>query len=68
MKLFGHALYFSEDLLLISPDAYFLIDFKEISSTILAKEGGNCPPTPPWLRHCMIEIIITLKAICGIDL
>ena len=28
------------------PYTYFLIDFKEISSTILAKvRGGNCPPT-----------------------
>ena len=19
---------------------------------VLEKRGGNCPPSPPWLRHC----------------
>ena len=37
---FGHTLYFFlEDLQLLPPHTYFLIDFKEISSTILAKGG-----------------------------
>ena len=37
---FGHALYFSEDLLLPPPPNYFLIDFKEVPSTNLAKSGA----------------------------
>ena len=37
-EIFGHT-YFSEDLLLLHP-MYFLISFKEISSTILAKSRG----------------------------
>ena len=35
--IFGHALYFSEDLLL--PPKYFPIAFKEFSSIILAQSG-----------------------------
>ena len=47
-KNFGHALYFSEHLLLPTPYTYFLIDFNELTSTILATEGGgNYPQTPP---------------------
>ena len=50
---FGHALYFSEGLLLPLPHTYFLINFKEISSSILAKVGGGgqLPPYPPWPHH-----------------
>ena len=44
-KFFGYALYYSEDLLQQVPN-YFLIDFNEICSTILAKSGGMCPHTP----------------------
>ena len=51
-KYFGHALYFFEDLLLPPPHTYFLIDFKEILITILAKVGeAIAPQTPPWPRH-----------------
>ena len=44
IKMFSHALYFSEDLLLPFPN-HIPIDFKEISSTIFAKSGGVCPHT-----------------------
>ena len=47
MKISGHALYFSEDLLLPPPHTYFLIDSKEISSKILVKWGSNSPQTVP---------------------
>ena len=43
--LLGHALYFSEDLLL-PPLNYFLNDSTEIPSTILAKSGVLAPHTP----------------------
>ena len=50
MKTFGHVLYFSEDLLLPPPYTYFSIDFKDISSTIVAKVGGGkCAPKLPKL-------------------
>ena len=63
MKIFGHFLYFSEDLLLYPPrfvsypvfflsrlvsyPALFLIGFKEISSAILAKNGESICPHTP---------------------
>ena len=56
IKIFGHALYFSEDLLL-HPN-YFPIDFKEIFQLILKKSlaparqkwKGVCAlPPPPFL-------------------
>ena len=46
-EIFCHTLHFSEDLLLPPPHTYFLIDFKEISSTILAKVKGATAPNPP---------------------
>ena len=46
--IFGHALYFSEDLLL-PPSNYFLIDFKEIPSTILQK--AVAPPHSHSTAH-----------------
>ena len=51
MKMIGHDLYFFEDFLLPPPHTYCLIDFKVISSTILAKVGGQSPSKPLWLRH-----------------
>ena len=47
MTIFGHPLYFSEDLLLLPPHTNLLIDFKQISSTTLEKVGGggNCSHT-----------------------
>ena len=45
-KILVHALYFSEDLLLPPPHTYFLIDFTEIYSTILAKVRWAFPPPP----------------------
>ena len=44
MKIFGHALYFSEDMLLPPSHTYFLIAFKE---TIWAKGGRQLPAKPP---------------------
>ena len=46
MNIFAQALYFSVDLLPPPPHTYFFIDFKEISSTILANVKGQLPPNP----------------------
>ena len=46
MIVFGHALYFSKDLLLHPPN-YFLIDFKVSFSTILQKVEGHLAPYSP---------------------
>ena len=45
-KFLGHVLHFSEGFLLPLPYAYFLIDFKGISSTILAKVEASAPIPP----------------------
>lgn len=66
MKSFPHALYFSEDLLL----NYFPIDFKEISSTILAKSvGAIAPVTLSWPRHRLwyINVLYAINTLDYID-
>lgn len=62
MKIFGHALYLSEDLLL--PPNYFLINFKEIPSIILAKKvGGGFPPFPVATTLIMTYTISAFNSI-----
>ena len=64
MKTFGHVLYFSEDLLLPPPYTYFSIDFKDISSTIVAKVGGGqvCPQAPHG--HATDDSLSTIHQEC----
>lgn len=43
--------------LLATPSNYFLVDFKEISSIILAKNGvGTIASYPLWPRHWLSEV------------
>ena len=47
MNIFVHVLYYSDDSQLPTPNTYFLIDFEEISRTVLAKVRGALAPKPP---------------------
>ena len=58
MKNFGHAFYFSKDLPLPPSHTYFLIDFKEVSSTILAKVGGR-----PIASHTPVVMPLLVNAL-----
>ena len=67
MKTFGHVLYFSEDLLLPPPYTYFSIDFKDISTTIVAKVGGGqVYPKLPMATPLMIVYLQFIKNVIAL--